>query len=66
MVRTMRNKVGRQQWKKWNQEVILECIVYGRNRYTLKAFGWLALDALIGIRIALLLECILIHSWCAI
>jgi hypothetical protein len=65
MVRRMRNKVGRQQWKKWNQEVKLECIVYGRNRYTLKAFEWLALDALIGIRIAIL-ECILIHSWLAI
>jgi hypothetical protein len=61
--RIMRNKVRRsQQWKKWNQKVTLECIVYGRNRYTLKAFRWLALDALIGIRIALW-ECILLHGW---
>ena len=58
----MRNKVvARQQWK-WIQEVTLECIVYGRNRYTLPAFGWHALGTLIGIRIAFLV-CILMHGW---
>ena len=44
------------------QEVTLECIVYGWNRYTLPAFGWHALGTLIGIRIAFLV-CILMHGW---
>jgi hypothetical protein len=37
----LRNKKGR-QWK-LKEEVTLECIVYGRNRDTLKAFEWLGL-----------------------